>query len=46
MSSASVADVLASGEPLLLPGVYDALGAMLAEEIGRASCRERVCNDV
>jgi len=34
MSSASVADVLASGEPLLLPGVYDALGAMLAERAG------------
>jgi methylisocitrate lyase len=34
MSSLTVADVLASGEPLVLPGVYDALGAVLAERAG------------
>ncbi len=31
---ASIADLLATGEPLLLPGVYDALSARLAAEAG------------
>jgi 2-methylisocitrate lyase-like PEP mutase family enzyme len=30
----SIADLLATGEPLVLPGVYDALSARLAEETG------------
>jgi methylisocitrate lyase len=34
MTSTTVADLLASGEPLALPGVYDALGALLAARAG------------
>jgi methylisocitrate lyase len=34
MARVSIADLLATGEPLALPGVYDALSALLAARVG------------